>query len=85
MHENQRVPHRINDILMLINRAEKGPAQLREVYSDLVATAKEAIDNPRKGRAASTTKFYEDLFNHRVLKDEYPFKTAEADKAPLLQ
>ncbi len=82
MHENQRVPHRIKDVLNLIEQVELGTVEAKVAYAAIIAKAKDAIDQPRTGRASSTTAFYQDLFNHDVLQDDYPFKAQE--QVPLL-
>ena len=82
LHEKQRVPHRIYDILKLIERAEKGELDPKAAYANIVEKAKEAIDQPRRGRVSSTTAFYKEVYNHSVLQTDYPFKTAE--QTPLL-
>lgn len=84
MHGKQRVPHRIRDILHLIERAEQKPEQLQAIYAEIIATAKQAIDTPRRGRNATTTDFYKDVFNHRVLQEDYSFKSLDQENVSLL-
>ncbi|STX81395.1 Uncharacterised protein [Legionella busanensis] len=70
-HGDKRVPHRVNDILNLIKQVDKNQLDPKTAYEQIVEKAKEAIDNPRRGRCSSTTQFYEDIFNHNILTRDY--------------
>ena len=84
---DKRVPHRVNDILNLIDKAQQGDLTVRDAYDQIIVKAKEAIDTPRAGRASSTTTFYKEIFNHHILDGGYSFKTldTESSKAHLLK
>ncbi|HDO7805828.1 TPA: hypothetical protein P5J16_001553 [Legionella pneumophila] len=73
MHGNKRLPHRVNDVLDLIEKVEQGKLAPKVAYAQIVEKAKEALDNPRKGRFSETTNFYQDIYNHHILSDDYQF------------
>lgn len=78
MHGDKRVPHRVNDILNLIEQVNKNQLDPKTAYEQIVEKAKEAIDNPRRGRFSSTTQFYADIFNHHILAQEYQLNRPES-------
>jgi hypothetical protein len=76
----QCVPHRINEILNVIDAFESREidASEREIfakaaYDEIVKFAQQANDEPRRGQNPSTKAFYLDIINHRVLGDDYEF------------
>ncbi|HAT1596791.1 TPA: hypothetical protein JAN72_12225 [Legionella pneumophila] len=73
MHGDKRLPHRVNDILDLIEKVENGKLEPKVAYAQIVEKAKEALDNPRNGRFSETTDFYQDIYNHHILSDDYDF------------
>jgi hypothetical protein len=87
MHGTQRVPHRINDILNLLEKAASAELTAQEAYDQIVDKAKEALDFPRRGRVSSTTEFYEKIFSHNILDESYQLTHADSfhiERTPLL-
>lgn len=77
MHGDKRLPHRVNDILTLIEKVENNEFQPKAAYAQIVEKAKEAIDNPRTGRASQTTNFYQDIYSHHILHESYLLNNSE--------
>lgn len=77
MHGDKRLPHRVNDILNLIEEVESNKLQPKAAYAQIIEKAKEAIDNPRTGRASQTTDFYQDIYSHHILHESYLLNNSE--------
>ncbi|HAT1814175.1 TPA: hypothetical protein I8Z13_000630 [Legionella pneumophila] len=73
MHGDKRLPHRVKDILDVIEKFESSKLNAKAAYEQIVVKAKEALDYPRSGRFSETTDFYQDIYSHHILRDDYQF------------
>ncbi|KTD06946.1 hypothetical protein [Legionella jamestowniensis] len=81
-YNGKRVPHRIYEIIKIIENVEKNEYQItaEEAYREIIKLAQEAIANPRTGRRPSTTEVYRRIINHCIL-DKDPTLLDETQRA----
>lgn len=67
--EGKRYPHRIKEILQLIQDVELDNSDIdpRAVYEKVLDLANEALLNPRTGQKESTQRVYQTIVNNRIL------------------
>ncbi|AHE68055.1 hypothetical protein [Legionella oakridgensis] len=75
INEGKRLPHRVSDILNLIKKAEaEEGADFKATYTAMIECAQEALDKPRTGRTTGTTQFYQDVYHHLMLQNDWPLR-----------